>query len=55
MRRGVLDLSELRRDPITNRWVVIAAERGKRPQTVDNEADVRGEEAICPFCPAVRI
>ncbi len=26
-------MSELRRDPITNRWVVIAAERGKRPQT----------------------
>jgi UDPglucose--hexose-1-phosphate uridylyltransferase len=25
------DMSELRRDPITGRWVIVSIERGKRP------------------------
>ncbi len=43
-------MSELRRDPITNRWVVIAAERGKRPQVLEEDPPAKGD-AVCPFCP----
>ncbi|HAW50042.1 TPA: galactose-1-phosphate uridylyltransferase [bacterium] len=42
-------MSELRKDPILGRWVIIASERGKRPgafQTIPEEKN----EAICPFC-----
>ncbi len=42
-------MSELRRDPIIGRWVIIAMERAKRP------TDFQGEPpeppgAFCPFC-----
>src|SRR3979409_1144413 len=44
-------MPELRKDPITGRWVVVSTERLKRPM------DFRFERAIaigrdhCPFCP----
>lgn len=42
---------ELRRDPITSEWVILAAGRGKRPhapkpQEMEDQPDDR-----CPFCP----
>jgi UDPglucose--hexose-1-phosphate uridylyltransferase len=41
---------ELRRDPITGRWVIIATDRAKRPSDYKLEASVpRGR--FCPFCP----
>ncbi len=43
-------MPELRKDIITERWVIIATERAKRPQEFTfppNEPD----EMICPFCP----
>lgn len=45
-------VSELRQDPSTRDWVVIAPERGLRPRLVAQPpARVAGEtEASCPFC-----
>lgn len=43
-------MPELRKDPVTGRWVIIATERGRRPnsfQPVVRSASAR----LCPFCP----
>ncbi|MBI3975483.1 MAG: galactose-1-phosphate uridylyltransferase, partial [Armatimonadetes bacterium] len=44
-------MPELRKDPITRRWVIIATERAARPTdfitTVDDD---RSDPARCPFC-----
>ena len=45
---GVL-MSELRKDPIVGRWVIIAPERAKRPIGLKNEPAPPGT-ALCPFC-----
>lgn len=43
-------MPELRKDPITGRWVIISTERGKRPTSF--APVVRSENAsLCPFCP----
>jgi UDPglucose--hexose-1-phosphate uridylyltransferase len=44
-------LPELRKDPVTGRWVIIATERRKRPNDfrVDRVAPTGSEH--CPFCP----
>jgi len=42
-------VSELRKDPIISRWVIIANERGKRPTDFVTAATT-GEPASCPFC-----
>ncbi|MEK6607748.1 MAG: DUF4931 domain-containing protein [Myxococcota bacterium] len=43
-------MTELRRDPVVDRWVLIAGERAKRPSDFDL---VHGERrnAVCSFCP----
>lgn len=42
-------MSELRKDPIVSRWVIISEERGKRPS--DFVPDEKMKKAIhCPFC-----
>jgi UDPglucose--hexose-1-phosphate uridylyltransferase len=43
-------LPELRKDPIIGRWVIISAERGKRPSSfyADEKVSVGG---FCPLCP----
>jgi UDPglucose--hexose-1-phosphate uridylyltransferase len=44
-------MPELRKDPVTGRWVVIAPDRQKRPNDFRIErASVLGAEN-CPFCP----
>lgn len=42
-------MPEIRKDPVFGRWVIMASERGLRP----NEFLAAGEEAgyTCPFCP----
>lgn len=43
-------MPELRKDPITDRWVIIATERGKRPMDFPpTPPDPEGSG--CPFCP----
>lgn len=41
--------SELRKDPILDRWVIIAASRGKRPSDFAGEPEAE-KSAGCPFC-----
>jgi UDPglucose--hexose-1-phosphate uridylyltransferase len=42
-------MSELRKDPIVDRWVIIATERGRRP-TAYKDADQRPAGGFCPLC-----
>jgi UDPglucose--hexose-1-phosphate uridylyltransferase len=43
-------MPDLRRDPVTGRWVIIASERAKRPQDFIREP-VKLKGGFCPFCP----
>lgn len=47
-----IDMPELRKDPITGRWVIIARERAKRPQQAKTFPFVTPSEnpTYCPFC-----
>lgn len=42
-------MSELRQDPIVNRWVIIAAERGRRPTDYETPTPTPGGSG-CPLC-----
>jgi len=44
-------LPELRKDPVTGRWVIIASDRVKRPSDFLREPVVRQAGRFCPFCP----
>jgi UDPglucose--hexose-1-phosphate uridylyltransferase len=46
-------MPELRRDPITGDWVIIAGERAKRPQDFASHlpANEPQSASVCPFCP----
>ena len=43
-------MSELRRDPMTGGWVIIAEERGHRPSDFGS-AQASKSKGFCPFCP----
>ncbi len=43
------DFSELRKDPLVERWVIIAASRGKRPDQFKDESEAK-PPGFCPFC-----
>ncbi|MEW6007350.1 MAG: galactose-1-phosphate uridylyltransferase [bacterium] len=43
-------MSELRKDPILGRWVIIASERGKRPGAFEKPPE-KTDAGSCPFCP----
>ena len=42
-------MPDLRKDPIVGRWVIVAANRAKRPQDFD-AAPRRRSDRTCPFC-----
>ena len=42
-------MSELRRDPIVGRWVIISTERGKRPSDFSDTTPTKVSK-FCPFC-----
>lgn len=49
-------MSEIRRDPTTGQWVIIAPERGRRPNADDARAHLATSpgqpyDPACPFCP----
>lgn len=45
-------MPELRQDPTTKDWVVIASERARRPEQFRKEpASIDQQTATCPFCP----
>ncbi len=43
-------MPELRKDPITGRWVIISTERAKRPHDFVTDSSPR-KGGICPLCP----
>jgi UDPglucose--hexose-1-phosphate uridylyltransferase len=43
-------MSELRKDPVTGRWVIISTERRKRPADFRLESVQVTADAGCPFC-----
>lgn len=43
-------MSELRKDPIVDRWVIIAAERGRRPHEFEPVPETTAAGAACPLC-----
>jgi UDPglucose--hexose-1-phosphate uridylyltransferase len=43
-------MPELRKDPISGRWVIISVERGKRPTDFVSPSQ-RKKGGFCPFCP----
>ncbi len=43
-------MPEIRKDPVTDRWVIIATERAKRPAELKAQPDVR-KGGPCVFCP----
>jgi len=44
-------MSELRYDPLQGRWVIIAANRSRRPHDLINFAEPEQTATFCPFCP----
>lgn len=44
-------MPELRKDPISGRWVIISVERGKRPADFTSPSQKRKTGGFCPFCP----
>ncbi|MBI3872111.1 MAG: galactose-1-phosphate uridylyltransferase [candidate division Zixibacteria bacterium] len=44
-------MPELRRDPVSGRWVIIATERGKRPSDYPSPPPRKMDSKFCPFCP----
>lgn len=44
-------MPELRKDPISGRWVIISVERGKRPSDFISPSQKRRAGGFCPFCP----
>jgi UDPglucose--hexose-1-phosphate uridylyltransferase len=44
-------LPELRKDPVTGRWVIISTELRKRPHDFELEPVKVGSGHMCPFCP----
>ncbi|HEV3374269.1 MAG TPA: hypothetical protein VG051_01105, partial [Candidatus Acidoferrum sp.] len=44
-------MPELRKDPITGRWVIISTDRGKRPNDFLRESVTPKGSQNCPFCP----
>lgn len=49
-REEVGSLPELRKDPITRRWVIIASERARRPTDFAPSPAPNNGGAPCPFC-----
>ncbi|MEW6620474.1 MAG: galactose-1-phosphate uridylyltransferase [bacterium] len=43
-------MPELRKDPVTNRWVIIATERAKRPTDFVKISSEVKQSSNCPFC-----
>ncbi len=44
-------MPELRKDPVTERWVIIATDRARRPSDFSREHPAPFTDRFCPFCP----
>ena len=43
-------MADLRKDPVTGRWVIISTERQKRPSDFQIETVTIQPDDLCPFC-----
>jgi UDPglucose--hexose-1-phosphate uridylyltransferase len=43
-------MADLRKDPVTGRWVIISTERQKRPSDFQIETVTTRPDDLCPFC-----
>ena len=43
-------MADLRKDPVTGRWVIISTERQKRPSDFQIETVTIKPDDLCPFC-----
>ena len=43
-------MADLRKDPVTGRWVIISTERQKRPNDFHIESVTIASDQLCPFC-----
>ena len=43
-------MSELRRDPILGRWVIVSSDRAGRPTDFRSPRELRHAGGFCPFC-----
>jgi len=43
-------MADLRKDPVTGRWVIISTERQKRPSDFQIETVISKPDDLCPFC-----
>ena len=43
-------MPELRKDPVTGRWVIISTDRARRPSDFAHEPEKKRGGAFCPFC-----
>ncbi len=44
-------MNDLRKDPVSGRWVIIAADRARRPRDFHRTLPQTVTEATCPLCP----
>jgi UDPglucose--hexose-1-phosphate uridylyltransferase len=44
-------LPEIRKDPVTGRWVIIATDRSRRPADFSRQQVIPRGGRFCPFCP----
>ncbi len=44
-------MPELRRDPVSGRWVIIATDRARRPAQLSHVPAPPRPDGLCPFCP----
>ena len=44
-------MPELRKDPVTGRWVIVATDRAKRPTDFVRQPVKASGQGVCPFCP----
>jgi len=44
-------MSELRRDPIGGRWVIVDTDHPNKPQDFEHEPEHTWQSGTCPFCP----
>ncbi|MDK2820741.1 MAG: UDPglucose--hexose-phosphate uridylyltransferase [Clostridia bacterium] len=44
-------MPELRQDPVSKNWIIIATERAKRPSSFKSIQEGKNSSSNCPFCP----
>jgi UDPglucose--hexose-1-phosphate uridylyltransferase len=44
-------MPELRKDPVVDRWIIVAPERARRPNALVRTLPDQDDPAACPFCP----